>query len=340
MQVQQAFWQNTNIQTILNIFTGKMAEQLVTATPEITENLNKHLHHIFRRWYFLSLSPTEESSAADMLEYYKTIEKWPKNGQFLIRPQLVQRATKIDIELDVDYILFTEQPLLIDVRKRLSGQKQDLFFPYDEVYKNLVQRVVKTLQTLGVKTLGDKGFTIQELQAVWSATITAICAMWMEFDPFIGNRFTLKEFIVLWEGFLKDAFERDVVIDDVMNTIVLAVRQTYPGWAYTIDELEKKEQQHMINRATDMVKKEAFNEMQTTTFYTLGLSLDRYFLTPLSLYLPLIRTHYTDLLCWEKDMKEALSHPKADIHYIFSDPCSAFRLTNFGEIVAKGVMQK
>mgnify|MGYP001582456559 FL=1 len=74
MQIKKEYWQKTNIQTILDIFTGKMAEQLSHAKPEIIENLNKHIHHIFRRWYFLSLSPTEESSAADMLEYYRTIE--------------------------------------------------------------------------------------------------------------------------------------------------------------------------------------------------------------------------------------------------------------------------
>jgi len=222
-----------------------------------------------------------------------------------------------------------EQPLLEDIRNKLSGKKEDLFFPHDEIYKNLVQRIIKILQTLDIITLGQKEFTLQELQAVWTATITAFCAMWMEFDPFIGNRFTLEEFIKLWEGFLKDALEHDVVIDDVMDTIVLAVREEYPGWAYTIDELQEQEK-----------KKERPDKLQGTTFFTLGICLDRYFLTPLSTYLLLIRTHYIDHTCWEKDIEEALSHPKADIHYLFSDPCSAFKLTNFGEILVKGVVQK
>jgi hypothetical protein len=329
MHIKQSFWQETNIQTILNIFTGKMAEQLSHATPEVIENFNRHIHHIFRRWYFLSLSPTKESSAADMLEYYKTIEKWPKNGQFLIRPQLVQQETNVTIELDIDYISFAQQPILQDIRRTLSGKKVDLFFPHDKIYQDLVQRIIKVLYALDIKTLGEKEFTLQELQAVWSATITALCSMWMEFDPFIGNRFTLKEFIKLWEGFLKDALDQDVVIDDVMDTIVIAVREEYPGWAYTIDELQEQEK-----------KKKRPDKMQGTTFFTLGICLDRYFLTPLSTYLLLIRIHYTNLTCWEKDIEEALSHPKADIHYLFSDPCSAFRLTNFGDILVKGVIQK
>lgn len=329
MQIRQSFWQETNIQTILTIFTGKMAEEITHAPPLIIENLNKHIHHIFRRWYFLSLSPTEESSAADMLEYYQTIEKWPKNGQFLIKPQLVQQSTKVTVELDIAYISFTEQPLLQDIRKRLSGKQEALFFPYDATYRELVGRIIKILQTLGRQTSGEKEFTLRELQAIWSAAITSLCAMWMEFDPFIGNRFTLEKFIKLWEGFLNEAVEHDIVIDDVMDTIVFAVREEYPGWAYTIDELQEQEK-----------KKERPDKMQGTTFYTLGICLDRYFLTPLSTYLLLIRTHYTNLTCWGKDMEEALLHPKADIHYLFSDPCSAFTLTNFGETVVKGVVQK
>lgn len=197
------------------------------------------------------------------------------------------------------------------------------------MYKDLLQRIIKILQTLNIKTLNQKEFTLQELQAVWSAAITALCAMWMEFDPFIGNRFTLEEFTKLWEGFLKDALGHDVVIDDIMDTIVLAVREEYPGWAYTIDELQEQEK-----------KDKRPDKMKGTTFYTLGICLDRYFLTPFSTYLLLIRTHYTDLLCWEKDIEEALSHPKADIHYLFSDPCSTFKMTNFGDIVVKGVIQK
>ncbi len=329
MQIRQSFWQETNIQTILNIFTGKMAEELTHVSPSIIENLNKHIHHIFRRWYFLSLSPTEESSAADMLEYYQTTEKWPKNGQFLIKPQLVQLGAKVTIELDIEYVSFTEQPLLQDIQKRLSSKQEALFFPHDDVYRDLVERVIKILQILDITTLGEKEFTLQELQAVWSATITSLCTMWIEFDPFICKRFTLEEFVKLWEGFLKDALEHDIVIDDVMDTIVLAVREEYPEWAYTIDELQEQER-----------RKKRPDKMQGTTFYTLGICLDRYFLTPLSIYLLLIRTHYTDLTCWEKDMEETLSHPKADIHYLFSDPCSAFNLTSFGKIVVKGVIQK
>lgn len=327
MQIKQSLWQETHIQTTLNIFTGKMAERLIHSSPEIIANLNKHMHHIFRRWYFLSLSSTEESSASDMLEYYKIIEKWPKNGQFFIKPKLVQQKTKVAIELDIDYFSFAEQPLLQDIRKSLSGRKEDLFFPHDEIYKDLILRIIKILQRLDIQILDQKEFTLQELQAVWSATITALCAMWMESDPFIGNRFTLEEFIKLWEGFIKDALDHDVVIDNVLDTIVLAVREEYLGWAYTIDELQEQEK-----------REKRPDKMQGTTFLNLGICLDRYFLTPLSTYLLLIHTNYIDLTCWEKDMEEALLSPKADIHYLFSDPCSAFRLTNFGKILVKGVI--
>lgn len=205
-----------------------------------------------------------------MLEYYKVIEKWPKNGQFFIHPQLVIDGSKVDINLDVDYMSFMEQPLLKDARNKLAGQKQELLFVHDEIYKDLTRRVAETLKILGVESLGQEKFTIHELQAVFSATITAICDMWMEFDPFIGNGFTLQEFVALWKGFLKDGLKGDVIVDDVIDTIVFAVREKYPGWAYTIGELEEIEQQKMVNRATGMVKKGAFDKMKGTTFYSLG----------------------------------------------------------------------
>lgn len=133
MQVNPKLWRQSHISHTLDIFTGKVAEKLATfsdLSPKLREMLNVAAQHLFRRWYFLKLAPNEENTPASMIDYFKLIEKWPKDGQFLIKPQFTQKAN-LEIELDVDYISFAEQPLIIDLSK--SSKEVDLYWQYDQI---------------------------------------------------------------------------------------------------------------------------------------------------------------------------------------------------------------
>lgn len=332
MQVDSKLWRKTNISHILNIFTGKVAEKVTTLSdlpPKLREMLNVAVQHLFRRWYFLKLAPNEENTPASMIDYFKQIEKWPKDGQFLIKPQFTQKAN-LEIELDVDYISFAEQPLIIDLPK--SSKEADLYWQYDQIYIKTVEHIKKILKSESIILKQGMYPKPEILRTVWLTFIYAIWGFWWVGDPFIKNSFSLDQFVNTLQSFLKQAEkqgERGVGIDEIIDVIVVSVRKKYPDWAYTTIELEKKEKYGLPPQRNKWV------QMKAETFYMLGVNFDRYFLTPLSQYFNVIEPYYMEVSDWDLDFEELLRSPAADPSIFLAKPAASFILTPFGKMWLK-----
>lgn len=329
MQVDPKLWRQTHISHTLNIFTGQVAEKLTTLSdisPKLREMLNVATQHLFRRWYYLKLAPNEDNTPSSMLDYYKQIEKWPANGQFSIKAQFIQK-TKPEIELDVDFISFMEQPLIIDLSK--FSKEANFYWQYDQIYKKTIEHVKKILKSENIILQQEVDVNSEILRTVWLTFIYAIWGFWWAEDPFIKNSFSLDQFISVCRSFLRQAYKQSelgVGVDGVINTIVEFVRKNYPGWAYTTFELEEKEKRGLVGR----IEKGA--EMEAETFYMLGVNLDRYFLTPLSQYLNVIEPYYMEISDWDLDFEELLKSPAADPSIFLAKPASSFILTPFGKM--------
>jgi hypothetical protein len=325
MRINTVQWQTTSIGSIIDIFTGRLSEKLASCDPKFFPPLKKYIYAIFRRWYFTSLAPIEDITPCGRIDYFKEIEHWPTDGQFLFKPDMFYstKTKKVEISVDVDFIDFLQQPLFTSMQQ-IQQEKKVNFLTQEEDYHQIIHTLAKDAPLISNASLVN-------VKQIWLDYITYFCAAWRKADPFIEQGCSLNRLMSLYKQFLRDAGAREdgLSVDDTVDMIVLTVRKTFPGWALTTTELEEKE-------ATLIeLKKDPFTDMQVHTFFFLGLFFDKYFLTPLTSYLQLLESYYTDALSWDEDFLRFLQNGgKSELEFL--KPPSSFRLTTFGKQFVKG----
>lgn len=308
MQIKDDLWKNTKIGGALSFFPGILGEFLQQATPAEAIRAEKFLAHIFWRWYFLE-GIYEKIAPYDHLLWRKEVEGWPKQGQFFPKPSIVTKMQEgkpvIKIDIEVDYISFNEQPLLIDIEKCLAGE--DLLYKYDARY----QEDIKALMPL-----------VQPFDPLSTMTTYLVFTLnnWHQNDQFALQCFSQNEWLSFWRRLFSKMQSKDGLgTDEILDAFVAKVRQVFPGYGLSSNELK--------NYSLEKSPKIKF-EVQHAFWVMFAL----YFLLPLSLYTHLLAPLYVDQNLFHDDVEELLKNYYNDPMPLLA-PCTAVSLTGFGDKV-------
>ena len=312
MKVPKKYWENTKIAKTLHLFPGMMGEVLKETIPAEIVRVQKFLSHIFYRWYFLENEAESYRSPYFTLEYRKRFEKWPDKGQFFPKPSLDVVGKKIKIDIDVDYINFSEQPFLIDLDNARMGK--DLMYVYDEKYKKDIKRFGRNF--------AEKAPV--DLKAVFGMYFDYNLSCWREDDQFVNESFNNQQWKKFWRTMLKKAGEKEGLgTDVVLDSYVANTRKYFPGFGILSKDLE--------DYKTKRVKAER-EKVHMLENYNFWLNFSYYLLLPFAMYSHLLAPVFINKENFEEDVKSLLEGYYEDPMPIYS-PCTALYLTEFGKDV-------
>jgi hypothetical protein len=325
MHVAEKLWKQTKIDQTLSFFPGILGEFLQKTTPKEILQAESFLPYIFWRWYFLR-GKVNDASPYDILHWRRSIEHWPKDGQFFAQPRLIISKAKtltetkksnpqVQINITVDYIDFAEQPLLLDLHNLLSNK--DMLYPYGESYQKQLRQLLTKIKDAGITAKTFKTNLLPIVTMYFEQQLFE----WYKLDPFIQEVFSQKEWGLFWSLQLKQAGSKGLSTDDLLDIFVMKMRKQIPGYSMTTEELDRYETTYKGDKDPNE------NFMMQYAFW---MNFVVHLLIPLSMYLHLIAPLYTDEPLFDLSVEELLSGNFKDPMPLYG-PCTTISLTPFGE---------
>lgn len=323
MDIDTEKWQNSRISQPLQIFNGLLAEKIINnGGPRAVKQANKFLPHIFWRWYFLESEHNPGISPYLELFNIRSIEKWPPKGQFFPQVSLQNANTKkFNVNINVDYISFEEQPLLVDVKQILD--QKDPTHQYDKKYladtKFLASEYLKTSQPI------EKFFQTKNLYWLIDFYLNYHLTEWYNDHPLIKEAFTLNSWLFFWHKHLADIKVKEFYNSaEIINDYTKRMRAFFPEYSLTVDEMIDENQMRELDSY----------EFRIQSFYEFGLKFSYHILLPFSLYLHLLAPVFIENDQFDQDVKDLLTHSFVDPLPIYTI-CSYLSLTYFGQKIFK-----
>jgi hypothetical protein len=311
MNIDPKLWQKTTITHWLSPFPGVVGEFLQKTTPLEIIRMEKYLPHIFWRWYMLE-NPSLHTNPYYALYEERIKEQWPQEGQFFPQPKMtIANKTAVQIDITVDYITFSEQPLIADVILALSQKEQK--YHYDHIYDAARDYLVGYCQEKNITAHMIQKNPMQLLMHYFQYTLL----VWYKGDQCIYNAFSKKEWFAFWLkmmklGSRKDALSTDHLLDDFVDI----VRNVYPDYGIKSAELE------LVNKSEDI-------SINVKIQYLFWISLSYHVLVPLSLYTHLLAPIFVEEEMFQKDVASLISEEYSDPMPIYA-PFTTLSVTPFG----------
>lgn len=322
MQISEDKWHQSRIGSVLSVFPGILGEYLQETTPQQIIRVEKILPYIFWRWFFLE-NEAQQISPYHLLDFRRNVEKWPTNGQFFPRPAIaitkknqsltpLPQTPNITIDINVDYIAFHEQPLIVDTINFL--QKKELLYPYGKPYQEAIRKLAAICQKENLTIDKIQNNSSQLIRLYYHQSLLA----WRKKDPFIENSFESTDWIKFWTTLLQESGTKEgLSTDTLLDLFVDRIRRSFPGYGIKSADLES------VYSKDDI-------DINIKVQYIFWLNCAYYLLIPFSLYTYLIAPLFISQEMFRDDMHDFLNLDFEDPMPAYS-PCTHITLTPFGK---------
>lgn len=307
MTIPKRLWQQTQSGLIVSIFTGQFGEILQSVNPTKFERARTFLPFIFWRWYFLQRE-TDNFTPYQLLKEQQFIENWPAGGLFLPLPGLVlthaqPEKASCQIAVNLDFISFDDQPLIIDIRNLHQGVP--FKFQFDRKYQDDLSRLAKiTAKDETAKSILEKYFLFRTEDFYTD-------------NPLYPQVFSLKNWQDYWLGEFLQIGQQEYGTDTLSDRFTRKMRKMFPEFGCTNEELKK-------------IKSNSVPKIQERSHYLFWVEFLHHLLIPLSLYTNLLAPIFTDRETYWADIDDLLNNYYDDPMPMYCPP-TALALTAFGQ---------
>lgn len=313
MEVAEKLWKNTIAGEEIDLFPGRLAEFFVNRPAKIAERAKIFLPHIFWRWYFLESEIYEGTNPYFNLKDLQEIEKWPEDGQFFPQPEIEKTGeNNYTVSVNLDYISFEEQPLIVDLKNILDKKK--IIYNYDNKYRSDLDFLSNYCRKQG---LSKDDLSINKINQLIEIYLEKNLDEWYDQDPFSQQAFTKESWNRFWKQIIKEIGQsKDYSTERLLDSFISRMRQFFSDYGLKSDEFSENK----------------FGEKNfgAESFFFFWINFTHYILLPFSFYLLLLAPGFLDKECFQNDIDEITNHSYADPIPIYS-ACSYLFFTNFGK---------
>ncbi len=312
MNIPEKKWNKSKVNQVLNIFPGRLTEILTTANGVKSKNLEKFSAHIFWRWYFLENLYSEGSNPYCDIDHLKKIERWPVSGMFFPQVKAKMVGDGVDFDCKVDFIDWRDQPLIVDLQRKLAGQK--LLYDFDLVYRNdlnfLSEKVIdKKIDFVNIVSKKDLKWLIETY-------LDYKLASYYRRDPFVSECFSKESWFIFWRQILGQITDKeDLSSERILDKFVHRIRSVYPDFGLTSKELKNTEE---------------LPDIKTGPYVIFWINLTAHLVLPFSLYLHLLAPTFLDQDEFNLQVEDILTHSYSE-PMPFYTAFSYLGLTRFGK---------
>lgn len=299
MQVDDKLWQVEIFGRTMQVFCGQLVEILQGLPKEAIIRAENWLPVILWKWYFLETNKENVTAYMRLNDWKKYENKWPKGGQFFPRAKLVYKSMEqIEVQINMDYIGFEEQPLLLDGRSDTEPK-----YNYGKYYLEDLEIYRRIKKGQGFDVLNWWGKILQKWHEEEPEEVRGV------FDLWSWNEFWMK----VLERISKEEFYNTI---DLLDSFILKMRQKYPDYGLLNQEL--------VNKSGE--------DKQRLQAYYFWMNTCRYLLIPLSFHMHLIAPIFVEEEAFFEDATELLSSAYTEPIPVMG-PCTFIQMTDFGRRV-------
>lgn len=269
--------------------------------------VEKHTTAVLYRWWHKE--KPNLPSPAHVSEMTAREEGWPEGGIFV--PTMTIKEQRVEMKLD--YLPYAELPIYADAR---SGRKR---YRLGKDYDRWLRRV-RSNPDWNVNNSLEA--TIANAKILWKESLR----QWYESNPLMRGGFEMDQWKQFWEETLHNwSQEGGESTDGLMDRFVTRMREKYPRYGVTNDELEQ-----LDKKRGKLTKVEIMN-WQVQYFFWMELSM--YVVYPLTMYGGLLSPIFTDQKLWEDDILALTKKDYLEPMPIYG-PCSNITTTELGGLLS------
>lgn len=313
MEINHDKWQKTRARFVVMPFYLELGEILSKQGNRSIRQAVKFLSHIFWRWSNLESDSLSHFSPSSMLREIGFSEKWPEGGLFLAKPTMKSNSiwskNDIEIEIDLDYIDFSGQPLISDVRRKLKNQDQQYNFGLE--YNKALEYCILLCHE---NNWNEAQIEKHQFELVKSYILKQLESYYKQ-DVLAKEAFSLISWQNYWLDFLKSQRSQvEFSTDRLTNEFCNRMRQFVPEYGMTSEEFD-----------TPAVE-DKFKIITNDSFW---LNFIHSLLIPLSLYLNLIDPIYVDREVFIENVTDLIRGKFKDPIPLYA-ACTSFFATEHG----------
>lgn len=314
MKIPEKKWGKSKVEQILNIFPGRLSEILSKIHGIKTKNLEKFSPHIFWRWYFLENLHCQHSNPFYGMDHIKKIENWPASGMFFPQIKAKMAGDGVDFDCKVDFINFKEQPLIVDLQRKLAGKT--LLYDFDEPYRKDLKFLAGKIVNKGIYP--DDISSKKNLKWLIEEYLDYKLDHYYRVDPFVSNSFSTESWRHLWREIIETMRdENDFSSERILDKVVNRIRLFYPDFGLTSDEIKNENEEELP-------------DFKAGPYVIFWINISAHLIVPFSLYLHLLAPTFLDQLEFEQQVEDILTHTYSE-PMPFYTAFSYLGLTDFGK---------
>lgn len=307
MQIPTRLWTDTAMKHTMERGVAEIAGLLTQCGGREWGRIERHAGAVLYRWWHKE--KTNLPSPAQLSEILAKEEGWPEEGIF--SPTLIIKEQKV--EMKIDYLPYAELPIYADARD--TRKKYRLGNDYDK-------QLLWARNNPDWSVNNNVEATVANARLLWEEALNR----WYERNPLIRGGFEKTQWRQFWGETLHNWSQ--VVgesTDSLMDRFVSKMREKYPRYGVTNNELEK------LNKKRGKLTKAEIMNWQVQYLFWMELSM--YIVYPLTMYAGLLSPIFTDQKLWEDDILALTKKDYLEPMPIYG-PCSNIATTELGGLLA------